>query len=113
MEDAPSARPTHVRDPTSSETLVFTHPDGAPYNPERFSREFERELERRAELRIRLHDLRHTWATLALAAGVPLKVVSERLGHATRSITADVYSHVSETMAKDAAEKVASLIFGA
>ncbi len=54
----------------------------------------------------------HTWATLALKAGVPLKVVSERLGHTTTAITADVYSHVSPGMQTDAAEKVASLIFG-
>ncbi len=43
---------------------------------------------------IRLHDLRHTWATLALQAGMHPKVVSERLGHATTSITLDIYSHV-------------------
>jgi integrase len=41
-----------------------------------------------------LHDLRHTWATLALQAGVHPKVVSERLGHATTCITLDIYSHV-------------------
>lgn len=61
---------------------------------------------------IRLHDLRHGWATLALKAGVPLKVVSERLGHTTTTITADIYSHVTSGMQTDAAEKVASLIFG-
>ena len=66
------------------DTLVFCHPDARPYNPERFSRECARALDRHPELpRIRLHDLRHTWATLALAAGVPVKIVSERLGHST------------------------------
>lgn len=92
--------------------LVFTLPDGRPYHPERFSREFDRRVERHGVPRIRLHDLRHTWATLALAAGVPLKVVSERLGHATTAITADVYSHVTPTMGAEAAETVAGVIFG-
>ncbi len=95
------------------ETLVFCHPDGRPYHPERFSREFDRRLDRHPELpRIRLHDLRHTWATLALAAGVPTKIVSDRLGHRTTAITADVYSHVTPTMGTEAAEKVSALIFG-
>ena len=96
------------------DTLVFCHPDARPYNPDRFSREFERALERRPELpRIRLHDLRHTWATLALSAGVPVKILSERLGHSTTAITSDTYSHVTPTMGADAAEKVAGLIFRA
>jgi integrase len=92
--------------------LGFCHPDGRPYHPERFSREFDRMVTRQGAPRIRLHDLRHTWATLALQAGVPLKVVSERLGHATTSVTADVYSHVTPGMQTDAAERVADLIFG-
>jgi integrase len=53
--------------------------------------------------RIRLHDLRHTWATLALAKGIPAKIVSERLGHASIAITLDMYSHVTPTMQTDAA----------
>ena len=61
---------------------------------------------------IRLHDLRHTWATLALAAGVDVKIVSERLGHASAKITWDIYQHVTPTMQADAAETVARLIFG-
>lgn len=92
--------------------LVFTHPDGRWYHPERFSREFDRAVERHGLDRIRLHDLRHTWATLALEAGVHVKVVSERLGHSSSVITLDTYSHVSAAVASDAAEQVASLIFG-
>lgn len=95
------------------DTLVFGHPDGRPYNPDRFSREFDRALLRYPALtRIRLHDLRHTWATLALEAGVATKIVSERLGHSTTAITSDIYSHVTPTMGADAAERVAGLIFG-
>lgn len=60
--------------------------------------------------RIRLHDLRHTHATLALTAGVHPKVVSERLGHASVTITLDTYSHASPAIDADAAAKVAALI---
>ncbi|MEI2817055.1 MAG: tyrosine-type recombinase/integrase [Microthrixaceae bacterium] len=60
--------------------------------------------------RIRLHDLRHTHATLALAAGIHPKVVSERLGHATVGITLDLYSHVTDSLDKEAAETIAALV---
>lgn len=95
--------------------LVFCHPDGRPFNPDRFSREFQRRLSRApfAESlpRIRLHDLRHTWATLALIAGVDVKVVSERLGHSSPLITWQTYQHVVTGLQTDAAERVAGLIF--
>ncbi|MGZ4533281.1 MAG: site-specific integrase [Mycobacteriaceae bacterium] len=61
---------------------------------------------------IRLHDLRHTWATLALAAGIPAKVVQDRLGHSTIAITLNVYSHVTPQLQTDAAASVAALSFG-
>ena len=92
--------------------LVFCRPDGGPLHPERFSRTFSRELAKIGLPAIRLHDLRHTWATLALSAGEHPKVVQERLGHANVSITLDVYSHVSEGLHGDAAGRVASIIFG-
>ena len=57
-----------------------------------------------------VHGLRHTWATLALQAGVHPKVVQERLGHSTISITLDIYSHVNPAMDTDAANTVAALI---
>jgi integrase len=59
---------------------------------------------------IRLHDVRHSYATAALAAGVPAKVVSERLGHANIAITMDLYSHVLPSMDDAAARTVATLI---
>ena len=90
--------------------LVFCLPDGRPYHPERVSREFDRRVARHGLKRIRLHDVRHTWATLALAAGADIKVVSERLGHASTAFTRDIYMHVTPTMQKTAAEQVASLI---
>jgi integrase len=60
--------------------------------------------------RIRLHDLRHTHATLLLQAGENVKVVSERLGHASITITLETYSHVLPTMQKAAAEKLQRLL---
>ena len=60
---------------------------------------------------IRPHDLRHTYATLALKGGVHPKVVSERLGDATVGITLDLYSHVTPAIARDAAKVVAQPIF--
>jgi integrase len=72
-----------------------------------------RKLIERLDLpRIRLHDLRHTHAILALKAGVHPKVVSERLGHATVGITLDLYSHVVLSLARDAAEQIMSSTYG-
>jgi integrase len=62
--------------------LVFTHPDGSPIHPHLFSEWFKRHVRVVGLPSIRLHDLRHSYATAALAAGIPAKVVSERLGHA-------------------------------
>jgi integrase len=92
--------------------LVFTRPDGAPIHPDLISDWFGR-LAREAGLpKIRLHDVRHSYASAALAAGIPAKVVSERLGHATIQITLDTYSHVLPGLDAQAAETVARLILG-
>jgi integrase len=58
------------------------------------------------------HDLRHSWATLALVAGIDVKIASERLGHSSPLITWQCYQHVVKGMQTGAAEKVAALIFG-
>jgi integrase len=62
--------------------------------------------------KIRLHDLRHTWACLALRAGASPKIVSEPLGHASVAFTLDVYTHAIPGWEADAAATVAGLIFG-
>jgi hypothetical protein len=79
---------------------VFCQADGRPYHPERFSREFDRNqryLRRdhpdQQMPRISLHGLRHTWATLALTAGIDIKIVSERLDHSSTHITREIYTH--------------------
>ena len=92
--------------------LVFAAPDGGPVHPDRFSRSFIEQGERLGCPRLNVHGLRHTWATLALQAGVHPKVVQERLGHSTISITLDTYSHVMPSMETDAADRVAALILG-
>jgi integrase len=92
--------------------LVFTLEDGSPLHPHRFTAWFEQRRLATGLPRIRLHDIRHSYATAALSAGVAAKVVSERLGHANVSITLDTYSHVLPALQEDAADKVAALILG-
>jgi integrase len=90
--------------------LVFVDSMGRALHPERFSRTFQEQVARATLPRIRLHDLRHTWASLALQRGIHPKVVSERLGHANTTITLDIYSHVAASMHADAANAVAAFI---
>lgn len=92
--------------------LVFCREDGAPIHPQRFYERFDQQVRAAGLPRIRLHDLRHTHATLALQAGVHPKVVSERLGHSSVAITLDTYSHVVPAMEEEAAAKVAAVVFG-
>jgi integrase len=92
--------------------FVFVLESGEPIHPQRFTYWFDRAVAATDLPRIRLHDVRHTHATLGLAAGVPAKVMAERLGHANVSITLDLYSHVTETLQVDAAARVAATVFG-
>jgi len=92
--------------------LVFAEPDGFPIHPDRFRERFEYRVARSGLPRVRFHDLRHTYATLALQAGVHAKVVSGILGHANIGITLDIYSHAIPAMEESAAETIAALVFG-
>jgi integrase len=78
--------------------------------PHLFSDWFKQHVRAAGLPMIRLHDLRHSYATAALAAGIPAKVVSERLGHATIAITTDTYSHVLPGLDERAAVTMARLI---
>ena len=98
--------------PDDGEGLVFCRENGEPYHPDLVRQSFERRVSASAVPRIRFHDLRHTHATLMLQAGVPPKVVSERLGHSTVAFTMDVYAHVIPGMQADAAETFGQLVFG-
>nr|WP_275586542.1 site-specific integrase [Geodermatophilus normandii] len=97
--------------------LVLSGIDGSHRHPERFSRCFTAQVVRARRALgedqlpvIRLHDLRHTHATLLLADGVPVKVVSERLGHANATITLTVYQHVHPGTGREAADRFAALL---
>lgn len=92
-----------------SHKLMDDQTAGGPLHPERTSRLFKARLAKHGLPDVRLHDLRHTWATLALKAGVPVKVVQERLGHANPSITMNIYAHVIKGMQAEAAETVSAL----
>jgi len=94
------------------EDLVFAHPDGTPLHPEQVSRWFAARARSAGLPPIRLHDLRHTHATLALVAGVATRVVSDRLGHSATAVTADIYQHVLPDLDDDAAVRVAMLVRG-
>jgi integrase len=91
---------------------VFTHEDGTPLHPDATSDTFDRAVNKSGLPKIRFHDLRHTWACLALRAGESPKIVSERLGHASVAFTLDVYAHAIPGWGADAAATVAGLIFG-
>ncbi len=84
---------------------------GSALRPGTVTNRFQRLRERAGLRHIRLHDLRHTWATLALEAGINPKVVSEQLGHANVSITLDTYSHVIPALQADAVDRVAEAIY--
>ena len=92
--------------------LIFTRADGKLIHPERVSKAFRAAVKKTGLPQIHLHDLRHTHATLALAAGVHPKVVSDRLGHATVAITLDIYSHAIPALSEEAAATVAALVMG-
>ncbi len=91
--------------------LVFAHRDGKPLHPERVSRWFSKLVGTTGAPHIRLHDLRHLHATLALAAGVAPRVLADRLGHSTTAVTTDTYQHVLPDLDHDAARRVAALVF--
>jgi integrase len=91
----------------SGETLVCARADGLPLQPQSLTHQFTRLIGRIKELpRVRFHDLRHSHATQLLLTGVHPKVAQERLGHASITTTLDLYSHVTETMQSDAAQRL-------
>jgi integrase len=86
--------------------LIFTHTtDGVPLRPNTVSRAWETTAKKAGVKIIRFHDARHSHASLMLKQGVPLKVLSERLGHSSISVTADVYAHVIPGMQESAAKR--------
>jgi len=95
----------------TSQGHVFSNEIGRPLIPEYVTKQFTRTVRRAGLPQIRLHDTRHSHATAMLAAGVDIKIVAGRLGHASTVITQNIYQHRVEQLDRAAAEKVAGLIF--
>ncbi len=92
--------------------LVFTHADGEGLRPKRVSSAFTATTDRIGLPRIGVHGLRHSYATVALRAGVSPEVVSRRLGHPSVVITLALYAHVFEQDDQAAAHVTAQAIYG-
>ena len=90
--------------------LVFTSTIGTPLDERNVRRAFEDLLSAAKLPKIRIHDLRHTCATLLLAQGIHPKVVQETLGHSQISLTMDTYSHVLPHLGKEAADKMDAIL---
>lgn len=96
--------------PRPIDGLVFTTPTGAPIHATNLLPPFRAMLERLGLPRITIHDLRHSAASMMLAAGVPLPVISNVLGHSTMRVTADLYAHVGVALQREAAERLAEVL---
>lgn len=90
--------------------LVFAWQGGSPYSPDYVTARFTALVKASGLRPVRLHDLRHGAASLMLAAGIPMQVVSKRLGHSQISLTIDLYSHLLPETDRAAAEATESLI---
>ena len=90
--------------------LVLATPNGMPINPDNVDRSFGSIIRTAGLKRIKVHELRHTSATLLLLAGIPAKVVSEKLGHASIAITLDTYSHVLPDMQDEATSRMSEIL---
>lgn len=106
------ARRGEFGDAYDNRDLVICAEDGRPIHPHSFSQAFGRAVVRAGLRKIRLHDLRHTHATIAVKAGVPVKVISERLGHESPAFTLKQYAHVVPGMQAEAAAVIAAAVAG-
>ena len=92
---------------------VFPSPNGGPISPDSVLNMLHRVLERAGLPKIRFHDLRHTFATLALQNGVDIKTVSGMLGHFSAGFTLDTYAHVTTAAQREAANTMGTVLAGA
>lgn len=103
-------QPRTLNPDAASKHAVFTYPDGARVGPTRsLNDHFHRIIATAGLRRLTIHDLRHTHATLLLQRGVPIHVVSRRLGHASEAITLTTYAHVLPDQARMAAEAASAI----
>ena len=89
---------------------VFSSPNGSPISPNSVNNMLGRVLERAGIPKVRFHDLRHTFATIALQNGVDIKTVSGMLGHFSAGFTLDTYAHVTTSAQKEAAQTMANAL---
>jgi integrase len=92
-------------------SCVFTTPVGTPVDPRNDYRQFQKLLARGGLPVVRLHDLRHTAASLLLAQQVPARVVMEILGHSQIALTMNTYSHVAPEVSREAADRMARMLW--
>jgi integrase len=92
---------------------LVCHPDGRPVHPDTITDRFNKLVDLAGVKRIRLHDVRHTYATVSLDAGVNPKIVSDRIGHANMAYTLALYTHPTTGKDRAAAESVAGVLLGA
>ena len=93
------------RDIWVDDDLIFPFLDGTPWHPKRFSAAFFRRM-KRLGVNVSFHGLRHSYASILLRAGTPLKVAFEALGHSSVAITADTYTHVLGELKRDASDRL-------
>lgn len=102
-----------ARELWANDGYVFCDEIGRPLDGRTIIRTWFRPLLAKAGLpRVRIHDLRHSYASIALAQGVHPKVVQEALGHSTIAVTLDLYSHVVPSLQRDAARTMGAALFG-
>ena len=101
------------RKKSGSSPYVFPSPAGGPISPDSVLHMLHRVLKRAGLAQVRFHDLRHTFATLALQNGVDIKTVSGMLGHYSAGFTLDTYTHVTTSAKKEAANTMGSILSGA
>ena len=101
-----------VRGRLGAASPQITRKDGSAIHPERFSAWFKQHCRRSGLPTVRLHDVRHSYVTALLAEGVPLKVVSQRVGRASPMVTLAIYQHVRPGDDRAAAADGARAILG-
>jgi integrase len=110
LSDLHSARKFDPSGTSPENEQIFHTLAGDPLNSDYLGRELRRLLVRAGLPALRLYDLRHTAASLALAAGAPVKAISEQLGHSNTAFTLDVYAHLLPHMQAEAVQRVEALL---
>ncbi len=92
--------------------LVFTTDVGQPINPDNLQTDYRRLIQAAGVRRIRVHDLRHTYVSLALQAGVNIRVISELVGHSDIRVTLGTYAHVMPEQRIESVKKIGNILYG-